>query len=152
MCSTRVLIVGAACVEGPISTFALSSEEGKYAEGLTLRMPCCVQTSAVQVFLAVINLILCTQRTPCTTSLSVCIPITLSICILMLEVCSPSPALHATGFLLQVVLHACYACPVVVPLHSHFTAVQHSAAASMIFASAARCLHLLDMSAQNSLY
>jgi uncharacterized membrane protein YwaF len=43
------------------------------------------QTSAVQVFLAVINLILATQRSPCSASLSVCLAITLAICILMLE-------------------------------------------------------------------
>ena len=44
------------------------------------------QTSAVQVFLAVINLILCTQRTPCTSNLSACIGVTLAITILILEV------------------------------------------------------------------
>ena len=50
---------------------------------------CCTgvaQTSAVQVFLAVINLILCTQRTPCTSRLAACIGVTLAIAILILEV------------------------------------------------------------------
>ena len=46
-----------------------------------------MQTSAVQVFLAVINLILCTQRMPCENSLKTCIGSTLAVSILVLEVC-----------------------------------------------------------------
>ena len=47
----------------------------------------CVQTSAVQVFLAVINLILCTQRMPCENSVKTCIGSILAVSILVLEVC-----------------------------------------------------------------
>ena len=46
----------------------------------------CLQTSAVQVFLAVINLILCTQRMPCENSISTCIGSILAVTILVLEV------------------------------------------------------------------
>ena len=45
-----------------------------------------LQTSAVQVFLAVINLILCTQRMPCENSISTCIGSILAVTILVLEV------------------------------------------------------------------
>ena len=51
----------------------------------------CMQTSAVQVFLAVINLILCTQRMPCENSLKTCIGSTLAVSILVLEVCLSLP-------------------------------------------------------------
>ena len=45
-----------------------------------------MQTSAVQVFLAVINLILCTQRMPCENNISTCIGSILAVTILVLEV------------------------------------------------------------------
>ena len=47
-----------------------------------------LQTSAVQVFLAVINLILCTQRMPCENNISTCIGSILAVTILVLEVCA----------------------------------------------------------------
>ncbi len=53
-----------------------------------------MQTSAVQVFLAVINLILCTQRMPCENSLKTCIGSTLAVTILVLEVCPSCPSHH----------------------------------------------------------
>ncbi len=55
---------------------------------LSLTCSGCVQTSAVQVFLAVINLILCTQRMPCENSMKTCIGSILAVSILVLEVCS----------------------------------------------------------------
>ncbi|CAK0786300.1 hypothetical protein CVIRNUC_009513 [Coccomyxa viridis] len=45
-----------------------------------------ITTSAVQVFLAVINLILCTQRMPCENSISTCIGSILAVTILVLEI------------------------------------------------------------------
>ncbi|KAK9918186.1 hypothetical protein WJX75_002098 [Coccomyxa subellipsoidea] len=46
-----------------------------------------ITTSAVQVFLAVINLILCTQRANCATApFSGCITVILAVCILILEI------------------------------------------------------------------
>ncbi|CAL5226805.1 g9666 [Coccomyxa viridis] len=45
-----------------------------------------ITTSAVQVFLAVINLILCTQRMPCENSMKTCIGSILAVSILVLEI------------------------------------------------------------------
>ena len=56
-------------------------------KGLLVTRGGCAQTSAVQVFLAVINLILCTQRMPCENSMKTCIGSILAVSILVLEVC-----------------------------------------------------------------
>jgi len=63
-----------------------------------------MQTSAVQVFLAVINLILCTQRMPCENSMKTCIGSILAVTILVLEVSSTPETRHHLQSVLS--LHA----------------------------------------------
>lgn len=71
-----------------------------------------VQTSAVQVFLAVINLILCTQRMPCENSVKTCIGSILAVSILVLEVClyCVVPAHQPPCLLLNALFLHCLCC------------------------------------------
>ena len=50
----------------------------------------CAQIPAVQLFLAVINVVLVLQRLPCATSQLACMPVILAFCLLALEV-RPGP-------------------------------------------------------------